>query len=203
MLSVWEELRSQNGDKMVSVPIFIGSPRKGNTLIVAQEAEKALHSKGISTEVIMLNDLSIAGCQACYACKQEDNISCPLQDDMQRIYGLIDGADGVIVATPIYFGGVTAQTKLWLDRLFPYLTMDLGSHLPRKIPLTCIYTQNQPDASYFTGAMNAFEFALGLIGFSIKSRVIGVDLDTGNKPMATECPELMKQAWQAGIDLIP
>ncbi|MDD1727928.1 MAG: flavodoxin family protein, partial [Methanospirillum sp.] len=154
-------------------------------------------------EVIMLNDLSITGCQACYACKQEDTIVCPILDDMQRIYQLIEGADGVIVATPIYFGGVTAQTKLWLDRLFPYLTMDLGSHLPRKIPLSCIYTQNQPDASYFTGAMNTFEFALGLIGFSIKNRVIGVDLDTGNKPMATEYPELMKQAWQVGTDLMP
>jgi len=188
---------------MVSVPIFIGSPRKGNTLILAQEAEKALHSKGISTEVIMLNDLSIAGCQACYACKQVDTTVCPIQDDMQRIYQLIEGADGVIVATPIYFGGVTAQTKLWLDRLFPYLTMDLGTLLPRKIPLSCIYTQNQPDASYFTGAMNAFEFALGLIGFSIKNRVIGIDLDTGKKPMVTEYPDLMKQAWQAGFDLIP
>jgi hypothetical protein len=193
---------SLNGDDMVSVPIFIGSPRKGNTLLLALEAEKALRNKGISTEVIMLNDLSIAGCQACYTCKQEGNISCPLQDDMQMVYNLIENADGIIVATPIYFGGVTAQTKLWLDRLFPYLSMDLGSLLPRKIPLACIYTQNQPDPSYFTGAMKAFEFALGLIGFSIRNRVIGYDLDTGIKPMATEYPELMKKSWQAGNDLI-
>jgi multimeric flavodoxin WrbA len=187
---------------MANVPIFVGSPRKGNTLILALEAEKALNNLGISTEIIMLNDLSIAGCQACYACKREGNVSCLVQDDMQRIYNLIEEAAGVIVATPIYFGGVTAQTKLWLDRLFPYLSMDLGSLLPRKIPLTCVYTQNQPDPSYFTGAMKSFEFALGLVGFSIKNRVIGVDLDTGLKPMATEYPKLMKQAWQVGCDLI-
>lgn len=194
--------RSQNGEIMAFVPIFVGSPRKGNTLILALEAQKALKNKGILTEVIMLNDLSITGCQACYACKQEGNLSCPLQDDMQMIYENICRADGVIVATPIYFGGVTAQTKLWLDRLFPYLSMDLGSLLPRKIPLVCIYTQNQPDSSYFTGAMNAFEFALGLIGFSIKNRVLGVDLDSGIKPMATEYPDLMKKAWDAGNDLL-
>jgi len=187
---------------MTSVPIFIGSPRKGNTFLLAHEAEKALQSKGFLTEIIMLNNLSIGGCQACYSCKKGDSISCPVTDDMQRIYTLIESADGVIMATPIYFGGVTAQTKLWLDRLFPYLSIDLNSYLPRKIPLMCIYTQNQPDPSYFNGAMNSFEFALGLIGFSVKNRVIGVDLDAGNKPMVTAYPELMKKAWQAGFNLI-
>jgi len=187
---------------MTCVPIFIGSPRKGNTLLLAQEAEKALHNRGFSTEFITLNDLSIAGCQACYACKKKENTACTYQDDMQRIYNLIEDADGVILATPIYFGGVTAQTKIWLDRLFPYLTFDLGSLLPGKIPLSCIYTQNQPDPSYFIGAMNAFEYALGLIGFSVKNRVVGVDLDLGRKPMVTERPDLMEQAYKVGLDLI-
>lgn len=188
---------------MTYVPIFVGSPRKsGNTALLAKETGKGLMSKGFSTEMIFLNELAISGCQACYACKQKGNISCTCKDDMQRVYEAIEKSDGVIIASPIYFGGVTAQTKLWLDRLFPYITMELGSHLPKKIPLSCIYTQNQPDETLFTGAMNAFEYALSLIGFSIKDRLIGSDLDAGIKPMATQNYSLMTNAYQIGTNLI-
>lgn len=188
---------------MTYVPIFIGSPRKsGNTVLIAKETEKGLNSNGITTEIIYLNDLAITGCQACYACKRDGTIACTVKDDMQQVYERIERADGMIIATPIYFGGVTAQTKLMLDRLFPYLSMDLGSHLPNKISLSCIYTQNQPDELLFTGAMKAFEYALGLIGFTIKDRFIGSNLDTGVKPMITDNPALMSQAFQIGKNLI-
>jgi len=55
--------------------------------------------------------------------------ACAVKDDMQKIHQLIQESDGLIVATPIYFAGVTAQTKAWLDRLFPYIGMDLSPKL--------------------------------------------------------------------------
>lgn len=188
---------------MSYVPIIIGSPRKsGNTTILALEAERGLHEQSITTETFFLNDLVFSGCQACYACKKEDTRSCVRNDEMQGIYHAIDNADGVIVASPIYFGGVTGQTKLWLDRLFPYIAMDLGTRLHAKIPISCIYSQNQPDANLFTGSMETFEFALHLIGFTIRDRLIAPDLDTGIKPMVTEHGSLMKQAKEIGRNLL-
>ena len=56
--------------------------------------------------------------------------------------------DGLIVATPIYFVGVTAQTKAWLDRLFLYIGMGLPSKLPSK-KASFIFTQNQPNEVLF------------------------------------------------------
>ncbi|PKL60395.1 MAG: hypothetical protein CVV33_02895 [Methanomicrobiales archaeon HGW-Methanomicrobiales-4] len=207
MLSGSGESRYLNGynpgTHMTYVPIIIGSPRKGgDTHTLAQEVEKGLVSREISSEFFFLNEMTFSGCQACYACKQEGNIRCTRNDDMQTFYDAIDHADGLIIATPIYFGGVTGQTKLWLDRLFPYLSLDLGSLLPSKIPVSVIYTQNQPDPTFFTGAMDSFEFVLRLLGFDMRDRLIAPDLDAGRKPRVSEYPELMHNAYQIGKNLI-
>ena len=188
---------------MAFVPIIIGSPRKGgDTYVLAQEAEKGLSSRNIASKFFFLNEMTFSGCQACYVCKQEDNIRCTRNDDMQIFYDAIDHADGLVIASPIYFGGVTGQTKLWLDRLFPYLSMSLGSHLPSKIPVSVIYTQNQPDSSLFTGAMDSFEYMLGILGFDMRNRLIAPDLDAGKKPRVSEYPNLMKAAHLIGKTLI-
>ena len=188
---------------MTSVPIIIGSPRKGgDTYTLAREVAKGLSSRDISSEFFFLNEMNFSGCQACYACKQDVNIRCTRSDDMQDFYTAIDHAEGLIIATPIYFGGVTGQTKLWLDRLFPYLSMTLGSHLPSKIPVSVIYTQNQPDPTLFTGAMDSFEYMLGLLGFDMRKRLIAPDLDAERKPPVSEYPDLMHTAYLMGTTLI-
>lgn len=201
------ESRYQNGynrgTSMTYVPIIIGSPRKGgDTHILAKEVEKGLISRDISSEFFFLNDMSFSGCQACYTCKQEKNNRCTIRDEMQVFYDAIDRADGLVVATPIYFGGVTGQTKLWLDRLFPYITMELGSNLPSKIPASVIYTQNQPDPAFFTAAMDSFEYVLRIIGFDTKERLIAPDLDAGRKPRVSTYPNLMHEAYMIGKNLI-
>ncbi len=188
---------------MTYVPIIIGSPRKnGDTAVLAKEAERGLLANGITSKIYILNEMDIAGCQGCYGCKQDRNTSCTRLDDMQIFYQALTHADGIILASPIYFGGVTGQTKLWLDRLFPYIGFDLSSYLPKKIPLSVIYTQNQPESSLFTGAMNAFEYALSLIGFDIKNRLVAGNLDAGRKPGVSEYPQLMNDAFMLGKNLI-
>ena len=189
---------------MADVLIILGSPRRqGDTNALATEAARGLSDRKKSSEIIFLNDLHFSGCQACYACKREDSTNCTHNDDMQLIYRALENAGGVIVATPIYFGSVTGQTKLWLDRLFPYLSMNLGSLLPRKIPLSCIYTQNQPDASLFTGSMDTFEYMLRILGFDVRSRMVAPDLDIGTKTPASERKDLMDQAYGLGYQLFP
>lgn len=188
---------------MTFVPIIIGSPRKsGDTCTLAREAEKGLSGRNIRTDFFILNEMHFSGCQACYACKQDGNTRCTRNDDMQQVYDAISRADGLVVATPIYFGSVTGQTKLWLDRLFPYLSVDLGSHLPEKLPVSLIYTQNQPDPTLFTGAMDTFEYMLQLLGFTIRDRLVAPDLDSGRKPGVREYPHLMQEAYRLGQNLV-
>jgi len=187
---------------MKKVTILIGSPRKnGSTRILAGEAERALKEQGIETETVFLNDLKIRGCLACYYCKKNDAAECAVQDDMQKIHQLIQESDGLTVASPIYFSGVTAQTKAWLDRMFPYVSMKLVPKLPASKKVSFIFTQNQPDAQLFRGGIAAFMYAVGLSGLTVRDQLVACDLDAGYKPPVTERKELMDAAYRIGRNL--
>ncbi|MDD1715789.1 MAG: flavodoxin family protein [Methanolinea sp.] len=188
---------------MKKVTIFIGSPRKnGSTRILAGEAERGLKERGIETETVFLNDLRIRGCQACYYCKKNDVAVCAVRDDMQGVHRMMQESDGFILASPIYFAGVTAQTKLWLDRLFPYIGLDLSPKLPKSKEISFLFTQNQPDVRLFETPVATFMRMVGLTGLSVKDRLIAYDLDAGIKPPVTERKEFMEKAYRIGCDLI-
>jgi multimeric flavodoxin WrbA len=183
--------------------ILIGSPRKkGSTAVLAGEAERALQDQGIETETVFLNDLKIRGCQACYWCKKNDVAECAVKDDMQKIHQLMKECDGMIVASPIYFGGVTAQTKAWLDRMFPYIGMDVSPKMPAGKKVSFIFTQNQPDARLFETPIKTFMHMVGLTGLSVKDHLVAYDLDSGVKPPVTEKMEFMDKAYRIGRELL-
>ena len=71
-------------------------------------------SEGVFVEKIFLNDLAVRPCQACGRCHKTG--VCGTRDDMTAIYRKIERADVVIVASPVYFGTVTAQLKAMIDR---------------------------------------------------------------------------------------
>lgn len=183
--------------------ILIGSPRKkGSTAVLAAEAERGLKETGVETTTLFLNDLKIKGCQACYWCKKNDVADCAVKDDMQKVHQLMKECDGMIVASPIYFGGGTAQAKLWLDRMFPYIGMDLSPKLPKTKKVSFIFTQNQPDARLFESGIGSFMYAVGLSGLSVKDHLIAYDLDAGIKPPVTEKKEFMEKAYRIGKEML-
>ncbi len=108
----------------------------------------------------------------------------------------------MIVATPIYFGGVTAQAKVWLDRMFPYIGMDLIPKMPPGKKVSFIFTRNQPDARLFQAGIDSFMFAVGLSGMAVKDHMIGYNLDAGNKPPVEGRKEFMEKACRIGRDLL-
>jgi len=96
-----------------------GSPRaKGNTEILVQEGLKAASESGANTELIALSGKKIKPCTGCGACRTENSkgICAIKDDDVPRIYEALKGADGIIVASPVYFLSVTAQLKALFDR---------------------------------------------------------------------------------------
>jgi multimeric flavodoxin WrbA len=189
--------------KAKNVVVIFGSPRKnGNTHILVEEACQALSSRGIGHEIFFLNNLKIQGCQACYYCKRKNVAECAIQDDMQMIYAAIKKSDGLLIASPIYFGGVTAQTKLWVDRMFPFIDMNVRSLMPKSQPAAFIFTQNQPRPGLFANYIAGFKEMVGYLGFAPKGSLLACDLDKGYKPMVTENPELMRQAYALGHDLL-
>jgi len=92
-----------------------GSPRKdGNTSLLLKELLKGAKEKGAKTTEIFVCDLHILPCIEDYSCAQTGK--CCLQDDMQGIYTQLTEHDSIIVAAPIFFYSVNAQTKTLIDR---------------------------------------------------------------------------------------
>jgi len=99
----------------VSVLAFCGSPRKdGNTSVVLEEFLKGAQMEGAEVQRIDLADFSIAPCRECLACFEDGQ--CILPDDMEPVYPRLLAADIVVLASPIFFYGVTGWAKAMIDR---------------------------------------------------------------------------------------
>ncbi len=93
----------------------LGSPRpRGNTDLLLEAALKGAAEAGAEVEKVVLDRLDIRPCTACDSCR--DGVGCVLVDDMVPLYRKIEDADVIILASPVYFDGVTAQTKGFIDR---------------------------------------------------------------------------------------
>lgn len=92
-----------------------GSPRRGgNTDLLLQEVSRGAKSGGAAVKTVFLSELSIAPCQHCDRCLETGR--CAIEDDMQWLHSELRGADRLALASPIFFMGVTAQTKAMIDR---------------------------------------------------------------------------------------
>jgi multimeric flavodoxin WrbA len=99
---------------LIVLGIF-GSPRRGgNTDILLEEALKGAEKEGAEVERIHLTDFTIIPCKECHGCDQTGQ--CVIQDDMQKIYPKLLNADIIILASPIFFYGISAWAKALVDR---------------------------------------------------------------------------------------
>ena len=99
----------------MKVIAFNGSPRKGgNTQTLLAEAVRGAQEQGAEVTVYDVNWMSIKPCQNCGSC--DDEGVCVMKDDMASIYEGIRSADRIILASPIFFFGLSAQTKAVIDR---------------------------------------------------------------------------------------
>jgi len=92
-----------------------GSPRKaGNTDLMLDAFLDGAAKAGGEVQRLYSRDLNIQGCLECGHCDKEGK--CILEDDMQQVYPLLEAAHRIVVASPIFFYGVTGQLKLLIDR---------------------------------------------------------------------------------------
>jgi multimeric flavodoxin WrbA len=109
----------------------VGSPRiNGNTDFLVTSILDAAAEQGCTVEKVLLNQKRIYPCQACDHCKT--HVRCIQRDDMQILYGKIRKADGIVLGTPAYFWQETAQTKIFIDRLYAFYDKDFNLRLKGK-----------------------------------------------------------------------
>jgi multimeric flavodoxin WrbA len=91
-----------------------GSPRRGATEGALLRALRRLEEKGFPTLLFTVRGKNVGYCRHCDFCLKHGR--CALQDDMQELYGHLQEARGLILATPVYNGGCSAQLKAVMDR---------------------------------------------------------------------------------------
>jgi len=91
------------------------SPRRGgNSDLLLKEFCRAAEDAGWQIDLLFVNDMKFWPCQACDACAQDG--CCIVQDDMQKVYPKVIASDAMVVASPITFGSMNAQLKMFIDR---------------------------------------------------------------------------------------
>jgi multimeric flavodoxin WrbA len=99
-----------------------GSPRQQATEHVLKEALKLLEEQGFETRFWTVRGKWVDYCAHCDHCLKEKE--CIVQDDVQKLYALLAEAQGIIFASPVYNGGVSAQTKAVMDRMRAVVAAD-------------------------------------------------------------------------------
>jgi len=98
---------------------IVGSPRpRGNTETLTRIALEEIRKEGLETELISLAGKKIAPCDGCGSCRTTGK--CHIKDDFEAIYAEMHKADGIILATPVYFGAATPQMTSLISRCYAY-----------------------------------------------------------------------------------
>ena len=101
----------------MKVLIINGSPRvNGNTSIAVEELVNTFEQEGIETEVVRIGSMDIRGCIACNTCSEKGK--CVFDDIVNELAPKFEEADGLIVASPVYYASANATLIACLDRLF-------------------------------------------------------------------------------------
>ena len=101
----------------MKVLIINGSPRKdGNTSIAVAEMEKVFKSLNVEVETVQIGNKDVRGCIACNSCGKTGK--CVFNDIVNELAPKFEAADGLVVATPVYYASANATLIACLDRLF-------------------------------------------------------------------------------------
>lgn len=111
---------------IMKVLLINGSPKEnGNTFLSLSEVAKTLNEEGIDTEIVSIGKKAVQGCIACGMCGRQGK--CTFRDDLYtRIWSIVkDGIDGLVIGSPVYYGGPNGSLCALLDRVFYSLGPDL------------------------------------------------------------------------------
>jgi multimeric flavodoxin WrbA len=185
-----------------NVVMLLGSPRKkGNSAVLAEQIIRGAESVGAKVETVYLNRMHIKPCQGCYACKKKNSTGCAVDDDMQSLYPKLAESDAWVIASPVYWFNMSAQTKIFMDRCFALWNEDPKKNqiYGKRIAIAMSYGDSDPFNSGCVNALRSFQDAYRYAGASIVGMVYGSADQPGQ--IASNA-ELMAQAEEIGKELV-
>ena len=180
---------------------YIASPRKyGNTAWAVNKILEGAKEQGAKTQVWHSSEVDIKPCQGCLNCVENDR--CAMSDDMQELYDALKNADALILGAPIYMGQMSAQAKIFTDRLFAHISPRFSPHYKEENAgkkLVLVFTQGNPDEKIFKTYYNYTKDMFQLLEFDVKDVVVV----TGTRSeVASERKELHTTMRDIGLSLV-
>ena len=182
---------------------IMGSPRRqSNTEILLDKALEGAREAGAEVEKVLVSKLKISPCLEIYACRKDGN--CAINDDMQSLYKKLLEADHVILASPMFFYGVTSQAKAVIDRCQALWVrkhvLGMGKEDRRERRGLFISVGATRGTKLFEGAVLTVKYFFDAIGvrYSGDSLVRGID----NKAQIKEHPTALEDAFRLGQELV-
>ncbi len=145
-----------------------GSPRRGgNTDLLLEAALAAARDAGAVTRVLVASESGLQPCRGCNACSVTG--TCVIDDGGSAVHAAIDDADGIIVATPVYFASVPGVLKVMIDRLQPYWARRyaLGQPLECRRPGGIIMVRAGGDPYGFAATAAVVRSAFAVLGVDV------------------------------------
>jgi len=183
--------------KIVAV---LGSPRpKGNSALLAEAFLEVARGRGADIEVYRLNQMNIKGCQGCGKCKTDSEV-CVVEDDLAPVYEAVRQADLLVLASPVYFGDLSAQLKCFWDRTYAFANPDFSSRLAPGKNSVLFLAQGAPAEEMFNDIHPRYERWLKMFGFAENHLVRAVGVQGAGE--VKNKPEVLEQARELARRLV-
>jgi multimeric flavodoxin WrbA len=153
---------------------FNGSPRtSGNTAWAIGEILEGAKEQGAEVGIFHSGVLDIRPCGGCLGCVKSDR--CVVKDGMQPLYDALKSADTLVLGAPIYMGQMSAQAKIFTDRLFAQITPRFSPRFKEENAgkkLVLVFTQGNPDERKFQTYIDYTAQMFGLLEFIVQDVVV-------------------------------
>ena len=168
----------------MKITILNGSPRKENTLAMAEAFADAAKANGHEVEIIQVGKMKIAGCLACEYCHGKGEGQCIQKDDMEKVLPAYKDSDMVVFATPIYYFNMTAQMTAAIQRVYC-----IGK--PAKATKAALLlSSGSPDV--YDAAIACYKTMLGFMGIEDAGIITAAGDENKSEAKLAEIAELAK-----------
>ena len=198
----------------MKVTVVKGSARrKGNSSKIVEAFCEGLGS-GAEVNEYEMQKLNASGCIGCMSCKGK-NERCAINDDLSAVHDEMHESDVLVLSSPVYFGDVSAQAKIFIDRLYHLFTPDFHdginadgsidesrrfSRLKEGTRLVLVITQGAPAADMYADIPEKYQRFLKFLGFD-EVHVLRETGDPGYYPELSNADELMTQARELAASI--
>jgi len=185
--------------KSKKILVLMASPRaRSNSTILAEEAAKGAKKAGATVETFRLAKMNIGPCLACEGCRKPGADGCVRKDDIRMLHARLRDAGALLIATPVYWFTMSAQAKLFMDRLYAFGAEGYKPLKGKRIGIILTYGDADPFSSGAVNALRSFQDAFAYVGAPIKGMVYG----SADKPgEVRENTSLLKEAFTLGRKL--